>query len=397
MVADRLIAAGHEAWFVGGCVRDHLLGRPVHDVDVATDAAPETVQQLFPMALMVGAQFGVVVVVTPDGHHVEVATFRSDGEYVDGRRPTGIRRATRVEDVQRRDFTINALLLDPRSGAIEDHVGGLADLDARILRVVGDPAQRLREDRLRVLRGLRFAAHLGLTWDPGSWSAAVATSLTGLSRERIWQEFDKATNPATPRPRHLVEAGHTAARWYRGLLDSGHRAEVDPELPTDPAIAEALDRMRPEDDPLLPWAICFHGASAATFQRLAKEPLPRERIRRLSWLCQTSAQAQPTTRVAQRRRWFQHPDAPVLARVIRCLERPLSAERWLAAERDGPPWISPVTANDLLALGLKPGPGFGARLRQLEDAALEDPTLTRDQLLQWARRELGREPSREPS
>ncbi len=191
-VAARLRDAGFAAWCVGGCVRDLLLGRAVHDIDLATDATPETVEGLFPKPIAVGKAFGVMVVVAEPGHNVEVATFRHDGRYLDGRRPEQVRFGTAEEDVARRDFTVNALLLDPIAGEVVDHVGGIADLRARLVRCVGDPATRLSEDRLRVLRALRFAATLAFALEPATWAAARACPVSGLSRERVMEEWRKA-------------------------------------------------------------------------------------------------------------------------------------------------------------------------------------------------------------
>src|SRR5215472_153679 len=160
-VHSRLRAEGHQALFAGGCVRDLLLGREPADYDVATDAAPETVLSLFPQSLAVGAQFGVVLVVEGDAK-VEVATFRSDVGYSDGRHPDRVVYArTPQEDVRRRDFTINGLLMDPASGEILDYVGGQSDLKAGVIRAIGEAARRFAEDKLRMMRAVRFAARFG--------------------------------------------------------------------------------------------------------------------------------------------------------------------------------------------------------------------------------------------
>src|SRR5262245_12512394 len=154
-IVDRLRRASHEAWFVGGCVRDELLGRTPPDYDVATSARPEQVQDLFERTVPVGVQFGVVIVLD-EGPPVEVATFRADDAYVDGRRPTGVRFTTAREDAERRDFTMNGLFMDPGTGEIVDYVGGRADLDARVVRAIGDAKARFTEDKLRLLRAVRF-------------------------------------------------------------------------------------------------------------------------------------------------------------------------------------------------------------------------------------------------
>jgi poly(A) polymerase len=203
-VVRTLRGAGHLAYFAGGCVRDELLGLPPADFDVATDATPDRVRTMFPRASEVGKAFGVVIVLI-DGHVIEVATFRADGTYSDSRRPDQVRFSTPDDDARRRDFTVNALYLDPLadpgknppglprapiSGAVIDLVGGVPDLHARVIRAVGDPEQRLAEDHLRALRAARLAAKLGFRVDEGTARAirAHAAELRGVSRERIGDE-----------------------------------------------------------------------------------------------------------------------------------------------------------------------------------------------------------------
>jgi poly(A) polymerase len=189
-MARRLQAAGHMAYFAGGCVRDELLGREPHDYDIATDATPPEVLQLFPRAQYVGAHFGVVVV-HEGGAMFEIATFRTDGSYRDGRRPESVTFATPQEDAQRRDFTVNGMFLDPTDGKIIDYVGGRADLQSKVLRAIGDPVQRFREDRLRLMRAVRFAAALDYQMDTATWTAlrAEVPSITDISIERVRDEF----------------------------------------------------------------------------------------------------------------------------------------------------------------------------------------------------------------
>jgi len=200
-IANRLRAAGHQAYLAGGCVRDLLLGLIPKDYDVATSATPDTVLSLFreKKALTVGAHFGVVLVCEPDGIATEVATFRNDGAYTDGRRPDSVRFSTDPrEDVRRRDFTINGMLLDneiyDRTGDVAeatlDFVGGRDDLSSRIVRAIGDPSLRFQEDKLRMLRGVRFAARLGFAIDPGTAAGIrrLASQVTVVSPERIRDE-----------------------------------------------------------------------------------------------------------------------------------------------------------------------------------------------------------------
>ncbi|MBX3390627.1 MAG: hypothetical protein KF691_14360 [Phycisphaeraceae bacterium] len=185
---------GHVAYFAGGCVRDELLGTAPKDYDVATDARPDAIAALFPRTAHVGAAFGVMLV-RHEGVTVEVATFRADGEYTDRRRPDQITFSDEVADAKRRDFTVNALFLDPVKrpddpSRVIDHVGGVADLRARVLRAVGDADQRLREDDLRALRAVRLSTRLGFEIEPATREAIRrhAGELSGISRERIGEE-----------------------------------------------------------------------------------------------------------------------------------------------------------------------------------------------------------------
>src|SRR6266571_8740101 len=196
-LADRICrtlrANGHQAFLVGGCVRDLVLGREPADFDVATDAVPERVQELFPNANAVGAQFGVVIVME-EGTDVEVATFRFDVSYSDGRHPDAVVYShTPQDDVQRRDFTINGLLLDPQTGEVLDFVGGKADVQAKLIRAIGDPVRRFAEDKLRMMRAVRFAARFGYTIEPATFGAIreLHGQIHKVSRERVRDELVK--------------------------------------------------------------------------------------------------------------------------------------------------------------------------------------------------------------
>ncbi len=216
-IVRRLRGGGYTAYLAGGCVRDELLGEEPKDFDVATDARPDGVRALFRRTAEVGAAFGVMLV-REFGPTVEVATFRSDGPYTDRRRPDTVAFADAEADARRRDFTINALFIDPLAGGagrIIDFVGGRADLEARVLRAVGDPDRRLAEDHLRALRGVRFAARYGLSIDPGTAEAMRrhAGRLEGVSRERIGEEMRRMlTHPSRGRAGRLLhELGLDAA------------------------------------------------------------------------------------------------------------------------------------------------------------------------------------------
>src|SRR5437868_10707404 len=191
-IAQRLREHGHVAHFAGGCVRDMVRGLPAKDFDVATDATPNIVQKIFPHTYAVGAQFGVIVVVE-DGFNFEVATFRSDGAYIDHRHPVDVRFSSPQEDAKRRDFTINGMFFDPEKNEVIDFVGGRDDLKAKLVRAIGDPAARFSEDRLRRLRAVRFATVLDYKIDNQTWDALVgsAASINEISAERIREELLK--------------------------------------------------------------------------------------------------------------------------------------------------------------------------------------------------------------
>src|SRR5207302_2609058 len=189
-IAQRLCERGHIAYFAGGCVRDMVRGLPAKDFDVATDATPDVVQKIFPHTYAVGAAFGVVVVVE-NGFNFEVATFRSDGAYLDHRHPVDVRFSSPEEDAKRRDFTINGMFFDPAKNEVIDFVGGKDDLKAKLIRAIGDPGQRFAEDRLRMLRAIRFATVLEFQIESETWNALQQASayITEISAERIRDEL----------------------------------------------------------------------------------------------------------------------------------------------------------------------------------------------------------------
>src|SRR5438132_6514434 len=185
-VATRLRESGHIAYFAGGCVRDMVRGLTPKDYDIATDARPEAVQNLFARTFAVGAHFGVIIVLE-NGFQFEVATFRSDDAYIDGRHPSAVHFSSPEEDAQRRDFTINGMFYDPVAENVIDFVAGSADIDAKLVRAIGDPARRFAEDRLRMLRAVRFATALDYQIEPTTWDALIANaaSIDEISAERI--------------------------------------------------------------------------------------------------------------------------------------------------------------------------------------------------------------------
>jgi len=193
MIVAQLARAGHIAYFAGGWVRDSLMGLPSEDIDIATDASPSKIMDLFPHTILVGLTFGVVIVVI-EGHPFEVATFRKDLPYVDGRHPQGIEISTPLEDALRRDFTINGMFYDPLEGVIHDFVEGREDIRRGIIRTIGDPRERFFEDRLRMLRAFRFSARFAFTIDLETQEAIrenIHQLFPAVAMERVWLEFNK--------------------------------------------------------------------------------------------------------------------------------------------------------------------------------------------------------------
>lgn len=236
-IVRRLRGEKFQAYFVGGCVRDLVMGREPADYDVATDAMPDEVLKLFPDSLTVGARFGVVVVPREAGD-VEVATFRSDGRYADGRHPEDVRFAkTPEEDVRRRDFTVNGLLFDPVKKKVVDHVGGQADIRRRVVRTIGDPAERFAEDRLRMLRAVRFSARFDFALDPAALEAIrkLAPEIRTVSAERVRDEILK-----------ILTEGR-ARRGFELLEEARLLGEVLPEVKAMQGVAQPPE-FHPEGD-----------------------------------------------------------------------------------------------------------------------------------------------------
>jgi len=228
--------SGHVAYFAGGCVRDRLRGVEPTDFDVATDARAEDVQELFERTVAVGVQFGVVLVLV-DGQPIEVATFRSDAEYADGRHPVSVRFSTPEEDAGRRDFTINGMFFDPETEQVLDYVGGRQDLARHVIRAIGEPRARFTEDRLRMLRAVRFAAALDYEIEPATFAAIgeLAPTITAISWERIGEEI----------VRILTEG--RARRGFELLDACGLLEQILPEVKALQGVEQSPD-LHPEGD-----------------------------------------------------------------------------------------------------------------------------------------------------
>ena len=306
-VVERLQAAGFAAFWVGGCVRDFLLGREPLDFDIATDAKPAEVEALFRKTIPVGRKFGVIVVVE-GGHHFQVAMFRAEAEYRDGRRPDRVAFANAEADARRRDFTVNGLFYDPLTGRIHDWVGGAQDLRAKIIRTIGAPAERFGEDHLRMLRAVRFAARLNFVLAPETFAAiqALAPKIKAISAERIRDELMKLFAPPVREETDgagdvKISGEETRVPAARGLVllrSSGLLEQILPELSATSACEQSPDfhpegsvfnhvrlmlekmpprppaaSLNPADQPSapedsLPWAVLLHDiGKPATAQR----------------------------------------------------------------------------------------------------------------------------------
>jgi len=422
-IVRRLRAAGHEALFAGGCVRDQLLGRVPADYDVATSARPEEVQRLFRRTIPVGVQFGVVLVLEGD-RRFEVATFRSDAAYVDGRRPSAVHFGTAEADAQRRDFTINALFLDPETDEVLDWVGGRDDLRRGVVRAIGDPAARIHEDRLRMLRAVRFAARLGFALDPATRAAIVASaaSLTDMAAERIGDEVVK-----------ILTEGN-ARRGFELLDETGLLPVVLPEIAAMKGVAQSPD-FHPEGDVFvhtlllldqLPAGAPETLALGALLHDVAKPPCagtkgdrvtfyghePRgaemavaicQRLRRsrttwerVAWLVAQHLRvvAAPKMRLSTLKRFLAQDGIEELLRLCRIdalasngnLEYVLFCERMrreLSAQQLKPPRL--LGGAELKAMGYPSGPRMGEILRAVEDAQLEGAITTRDDAAAFVR------------
>ena len=252
-IAARLRESGHIAYFAGGCVRDMVRGLTPKDYDIVTDARPEAVQTLFPRTFAVGAHFGVIVVLE-NGFQFEVATFRSDDAYIDGRHPSAVHFSSPEEDAQRRDFTINGMFYDPVAEKLIDFVGGRADLDAKLVRAIGDPARRFAEDRLRMLRAVRFATVLDYQIDKNTWDALVAnaSSINQISAERIRDELVR-----------IFLSPNRVRGW--DLLDaSGLMRAILPELDAMKGVLQP-EQFHPEGDVFEHTRLMLQTASGGSF------------------------------------------------------------------------------------------------------------------------------------
>jgi poly(A) polymerase len=426
-ICATLRVRGHQAYFVGGCVRDLVLGREPADYDVCTDARPERVQELFPRSLAVGAKFGVILVVE-DSVQVEVATFRSDIGYSDGRHPDRVVYSkTAEEDVRRRDFTINGLLMDPANGEVLDYVGGRADLRAGIVRAIGDARLRFTEDKLRMLRAVRFAARFGFQIESGTMAAAqsLAPQVLEVSLERIRDELTK-----------LLTEGK-ARRGFELLDETGLLAVVLPDVARMKGVQQPpqfhpegdvwihsrmmLENLQPDCSATLAWGVLLHDVGKPPTFSPATGPGTRIRfdghvevgVRMAEHICRTLRFSnedieQIASLVANHMRFkdVREMRTATLKRFVRlprfeehlelhrldCLASHGSLDAYTFVqqflletppEKVYPPRL--VTGDDLKGMGLQPGPRFKEILLAVEEAQLEGRLLDRESALQFAR------------
>ena len=429
-ICRKLHAAGFQAYLVGGCVRDLVLGREPQDYDVATDAHPARVQELFPSSVDVGARFGVILVVA-DGAQVEVATFRSDVGYSDGRHPDRVEYSSSPEeDVRRRDFTINGLMQDMETQEILDFVGGREDLKRRLVRAIGTPELRFQEDRLRMVRAVRFAGRFDYAIEPATFQAIVAAAshITSVSAERLRDEITK-----------LLTEG--AARRAFELLDStGLLKACLPEIAAMKGVAQPpqfhpegdvwvhtllmLENLHADTPATLAWAVLLHDVGKPPTFTPIEETGDRIRFdghaeigarmavaicRRFRFSVDETEQIESL--VANHLRFkdvFQMRPATLkrFARLPGFQEEHLELHRLdcLASHgnldayefvsrflRETPPEeVRPprlLTGEDLKAMGFRPGPRFKEILHAVEEGQLEGKLIRREDAVEFVRRE----------
>lgn len=447
-IVRRLQKAGFAAFWVGGSVRDFLLGKEPEDYDIATSALPSDVETIFKRTIAVGRKFGVMVVIE-DGHQFQVATFRAEADYKDGRHPDHVRFGDARADAERRDFTVNGLFFDPVAKQLHDWVCGEKDLRAKIIRTIGSPAERFAEDHLRMLRAVRFAARLGFEIEAKTFQAIQtnAPKITLISAERIRDELVKLFIPGK------TDDGAESARAKpaRGLIllrDSGLLQHILPELEATTRCEQSPDfhpegnvfnhlvlmlkKMPPDADPLLPWAILLHDiAKPVTASRdektggihfyeherigaeMAERILERLRFPRkeidaivMAVRCHMQFKDAPQMRKSTLRRLLMRPTFPLELQLHRvdCLgsHGRLDVHEFLleqAKELETQPQIRPplLTGGDLIEIGMQPGPAMGALLNEIREKQLQDELKTPAEARAWAGQQLGKVSKKRPS
>ena len=386
-VLRALADAGHTAYFAGGCVRDRLMGLEPTDYDIATDARPEQVKEIFPKVQTVGESFGVMLV-RARRHTIQVATFRTEGVYSDGRRPDGVTFTTAEHDASRRDFTINGLFEDPLKNEVIDFVGGKADLEARIVRAIGDPFARIHEDRLRMLRAIRFMAKFGFSLDPDTADAirACAKELKGVSRERVGEEVR----------RMLTDANRAVAAWelqYHGL-DSAVLLEENRNVA--PTRLGRLPDEAPYSTALAAWLLDRYGQNDEHLEETADRwadglVLSNEErggMKRAMELFNTLMTNWPSLGVAMQKRLAAKPEFTQAVHLLQATDRQIFVDvrrRVIDLSQTGLAPTPLIDGSDLIAMGMRPGPLFSRILESVYDAQLEGSIIDKKAALALAR------------
>jgi poly(A) polymerase len=421
-IVERLRAKGFEALYAGGCVRDRLLGMTPHDYDVATSARPEQVEALFPRTVPVGVQFGVIIVLE-QGAEIQVATFRGDGAYHDGRHPESVRYTDAEGDSRRRDFTVNGLFFDPIEERILDFVEGRRDLESRLLRAIGDPSERFAEDKLRLLRAVRFATTLGFEIDPVTWREILAWSpeIHAVSAERIRDELVKILlSPNRLRGFDLLDESGLLRQVLpemEALKGCDQPPEFHPEGDVFVHTRLMLSMLAPDASLPLVLSVLFHdigkpptrvvdetgrirfngheGVSAGmTLRLLQRLRFPNEVIDAVipAVRLHMSFKDVPNMRVATLKRMMARPtfEEELELHRVDCLASHgmLDNHAMLIAKREEfgrEPLVPPplVTGHDLIALGWKPGRRFAEVLQAVQTMQLEGALTSREEALEW--------------
>ncbi|MBX6687335.1 CCA tRNA nucleotidyltransferase [Chlamydia gallinacea] len=389
-VLSRLRNAGYQAYFVGGCVRDMLMGKPIQDIDIATNASPVIVSTIFPNTLALGAAFGIIVV-KEDGRLFEVASFRSDGNYEDGRHPQHVVFSSMKEDVLRRDFTINGMYYDPFEEKLFDLVEGQKDIEKRVIRAIGHPKLRFSEDKLRILRAIRFSSSLGFALDPATERAIIKeapTLIHSVSPERIWQELKKMLN----------KQPHDALLL---LIKLKVITVIFPELRDVPygllrANIEFSKKLNPKDFPeilfLLP---LFQGVSEeAAYVAFSRLRVSNKELQFIELWYKALPQFQ---NIQNNRVFWAHflasPTANLLLTLFSAMQKDPSKqqhfisrvqdlenrlEKFILRIKNSSPLVS---AADLISQGIAPGRLLGDLLKEAETLSIEHDCLDKDKIL----------------
>lgn len=385
-IVRQLVDAGYTAYFAGGCVRDRVMGNEPEDYDVATDARPEEIVKVFPRAQGVGESFGVMLV-WRSGHTIEVATFRTEGQYSDGRHPDEVHFSDAEHDATRRDFTINGLFEDPLEERIIDYVGGVQDIEHRAIRAIGDPDARLREDRLRMLRAVRFAARFAFEIDAATADAirTGAEELQGVSRERIGQEIK----------RMLMDANRGVAAWEMQYLGLDRIVLREPRETVAPTRLSRLADRAAYPTALAAWLLDRHEQQHEAWRTIAErwaDALMLSNVERSALNACLEAYRKLRSDwsqlgVARQKRLAASAAFNEALAIVQAIDRPLFIDIRRRVAELAETELAPeplITGDDLIAVGLRPGPGFQRILDAVYDAQLEGGIDAKEQAVELA-------------